>query len=259
MNMLFLGSRPLICTVLILSLFPFALVATARIWRSPGGQNQNTQDTNSSATPTKRRRPPKPAGPRFFEQYSGKDSSKRLIAAGATRETEVPRRPVAPLEGRAYNARPFFAWEIAPGTKVYHFAIYEGDRYADPAARAVYKADLPGTELTYPPNAPPLQPGKLYSWQVSTPTTTGKDDEGIVARLIILAGPKRTEVKKALATAGLASPKTREDRLDQARVFENYAVWYDALRIASELAKNRDDKEALAYQFALLDKLEPKP
>lgn len=51
-------------------------------------------------------------------------------------------------------------------------------------------------------------------------------------------------------------PKTPADRLDQARVFENFGVWYDALRIASELAENPNDKEALAYYEALLEKLE---
>jgi hypothetical protein len=47
--------------------------------------------------------------------------------------------------------------------------------------------------------------------------------------------------------------------LDQARVFENYGVWYDALAIASDLAQNPRDKEAIAYYEALLEKLEGRP
>jgi hypothetical protein len=254
-----LGSQSIICSLLILSLYFIALVATAT---SPGfeGQKPNAQNTNSSAPTNRARRPlPKPpSGPRGFEKYAGKDSSSRLIAAGATRETVNPRRPVAPLEGRAYDARPFFAWEIAPGSKAYHFAIYEGDRDKDPSAKIVYEADLTVTELAYPQNAPPLKPGKLYSWRVSTPTATGKD-EGVVARLVILAGAEAAEVQKALATAGLTSPKTPVDRLDQARVFENFGVWYDSFGIASDLAQNPNDKEALAYYEALLEKLETKP
>jgi len=165
---------------------------------------------------------------------------------------------VAPLEGRAYSSRPFFAWEIAPGSKTYHFAIYEGDRDKDPAARIVYEADVTVAELAYPQEAQPLKAGQLYSWRVSTPTATGKE-EGVVARIIILDGAEAAEIKQALATAGLTSPKTPEDRLDQASVFENYGIWYDAFEIASQLAQNPNDKEALAYYEALLDKLDTKP
>lgn len=252
------GSRSLICSLSILSFCFIALVATApEISRLFEGRRANAQNTNSSQTPTKRPLPKPPTGPRGFEKYSGKDSSSRLIAAGATRETVNPRRPVAPLEGRAYDARPFFAWEIAPGSKAYHFAVYEGDRDKDPSARIVYETDLTVTELAYPQDAPTLEPGKLYSWRVSTPTKTGKD-EGVVARLMILAGAEAAEVQKALATAGLTSPKTPVDRLDQARVFENFGVWYDALGIASDLAQNPNDKDALVYYEELLEKLDIK-
>ena len=256
-----LGSRSIIGSLTILALGFIAIVATApEISRLFEGRMASAQNTNASPPPTKPRRPlPKPpSGPRGFEKYSGKDSSSRLIAAGATRETVNPRRPVAPLEGRAYDARPFFAWEIAPGSKAYHFAIYEGDRDKDPAARIAYERDITVTELAYPQDAPPLKPGTLYSWRVSTPTATGKDD-GVVARLVILSGAEAGEVRKALATAELTFPKTSADRLDQARVFENYGIWYDALGIASDLAQNPRDKDALAYYEALLDKLENKP
>jgi hypothetical protein len=43
-----------------------------------------------------------------------------------------------------------------------------------------------------------------------------------------------------------------------AQVFENYGVWYDTLGIASELAENPKDKQALADYEALLEKLERK-
>jgi len=51
-----------------------------------------------SPSPSGQRRPlPKPpGGARGFEKYAGNDSSSRLIAAGATRATLDPRKPVAP-------------------------------------------------------------------------------------------------------------------------------------------------------------------
>lgn len=260
------GSLSMTCSLMILSACFIALVVTAAETsgffegQSARAQNTNSQNNNSSRTTTTSRPPlPKPSAPRFFERYEGRDSSSRLTKGGGARQTEDPRRPVAPLEGRAFDLRPFFKWQIAPESKSYHFAIYEGDREKEPSGKAVYETDLPVTELAYPQNAPPLKPGKLYSWQVSTPTSTGKDDVGVVARLIILAGAERAEVQKALAKAGLTSPKTPSDRLDRARVFENYGVWYDALRIVSNLAQDPKDKEALAYYKVLLDKLEPKP
>jgi hypothetical protein len=223
---------------------------------APGISGAAAQNSNSSPPAGPRRTLPKPpSGPRGFENYTGNNSSARQIAGGATRETVNPRRPVAPLEGRGYEARPFLAWEIAPGSKSYHLVIYEGDLDKNKAAPIVYETDVTTTELLYPKDAPRLVTGKLYSWRVSTPTATGKED-GVVARFMILSGPEAAELKQALTTAGLAAAKTPADRLDQARVFENYGVWYDALRIASELAENPNDKEALKYYEELLDKLE---
>lgn len=213
------------------------------------------QNTNSSGPPPGQRRtlPKPPKGPRGFD-YAGSDA--RQIAGGATRGATVnPRQPIAPLEGRAYQDRPYLAWEIAPGSKSYHLVVYQGDADKDKAAPIVYETDVTTTEVLYPKDARPLMPGKLYSWRVSTPTATGRDD-GVVARFVILEGPEAAELKQALATAGLAAAKTAPDRLDQARVFENFGVWYDALRIASELAEDPNDKEALAYYTALLEKLE---
>jgi hypothetical protein len=212
----------------------------------------------SPATSQRRPLPKPPNGARGFEKYAANDSSSRLIAGGATRATVNPRQPVAPLEGRAYDERPFFAWEIAPGSKSYHVAVYEGDLDAAPASRLVYETDVATTEVLYPADAPHLKAGTLYSWRVSTTNARGQED-GNVARFIILAGPEAAEVKEALKTAGLSSPKSAADRLDQARVFENYCVWYDALRIASELAENPSNKEAQAYYEALLFKLDSKP
>ena len=210
-----------------------------------------------SPSPQRRKLPKPPSGSRGFENYKGGDSSQRGIAAGATRGVS-PRRPIAPLQGAAYLAKPFFAWEIEPASKAYHFTLYEGDVEKNAAARIVYQRDVTALELSYPKDAPKLMPGKLYSWRVSTPTPTGKED-GPVALIKILKGAEAIEIKKALTKAGLLLPGTAADKLDQARVFENYGIWYDALRIASALAKNPDDREAQAYYAALLDKLDAEP
>lgn len=224
------------------------------------GFEVTAQAQNPSPSPAPRRALPKPpAGARGFEKYAGGDSSQRGGAAGATRATVNPRRPVAPLEGRAYIARPLFVWEVAPGSKTYHFVLYLGDIYKDKAAPVLYETNVTTSELQYPESAPRLEPGKIYSWGVTTPTASGKDEDGAIVVFDILTGKEAAEVKEALAKAGLASPKTAADRLDQAKVFDNYGIWYDALRVASALVQDPNNKDALAYYDELLEKLDAKP
>lgn len=219
-----------------------------------------SQAQSPAPSPTPRRPLPKPpAGARGFEKYAGGDSSERGGAAGATRATVNPRRPIAPLEGRAYLTQPLFTWEVAPGSKSYHFVLYLGDIYKDKKAPVHYETNVTTSEFLYPASAPKLEAGKVYSWGVTTPTSSGKSEEGAIAVFVVLAAKDAAEVKEALAKAGLESPKTAADRLDQARVFENYGVWYDALRVASELAQDPNDKDAIAYYEELLDKLDAKP
>src|SRR5437660_1770363 len=192
--------------------------------------------------------PKPPTGSRGFEQ-AGRDASSRLIAAGATRG---PLKPIAPYEGLAYNARPFFAWTPSPGAASYHFTLREG---ADSSSPIVYETDVKVSQFIYPAEAPALNPGKLYSWRVSTAGVMEKK-QGAVATFFVLSGEDAAQVKAALEKAKLAAPKSAADRLAQARIFEDYGVWYDALRIASELVtENPNDAEAKAFYDSLLKKL----
>jgi Domain of Unknown Function (DUF928) len=209
-------------------------------------------ETTALRTPQdpKPRRPlPKPpTGSRGFEQGKG-DASSRLIAAGATRG---PLKPIAPAEGLAYDARPFFAWAPSPGAASYHFTLRGG---ADSAAAIVYETDAKAAQLSYPGDAPALLPGQIYSWRVSTAGVLERR-QGPTATFFVLAGEDAAQVKAALEKAKLSAPKTAADRLAQARVFEDFGVWYDALRIASELVtENPNDANAKNYYDSLIKKL----
>ena len=203
-----------------------------------------------SPAPTPRRPLPKPTtGSRGFEQ-AGKDASSRLIAAGATRG---PLKPSAPYEGLAYSAQPFFAWTPSPGAASYHFTLRDG---SESSAPVIYEADVNEAQLIYPAKAPKLVPGKLYSWRVSIAGVMERK-LGPPVTFFVLAGPDAEQVKKALAQAKLNAPKTAADRLRQARIFEEYGVWYDALRIASELIKeNPNDADAKAFYDSLIQRLQ---
>jgi hypothetical protein len=207
-------------------------------------------------SPSGARRPlPKPPkGSRGFEQYAGRDAATRLISMGATREVTTPRKPYAPLLGLAYSPRPFFAWAPAFGSKSYRFVLYDDDVYTNPKARVVFETDVASTELIYPSNKPALMPGKLYSWRVFT--NDGKEAGPPVA-LFVLAGADAADLRSALAKANLLTPKTEADRIKQMNIFRLYGVWYDALRIASEIAAKSPDEPKAQQQYEdLLSALE---
>lgn len=214
----------------------------------------------STAQAQRKPLPKPPSGARGFEQYAGKDASSRLIAAGSTRGVGDGRKPDAPLEGLAFDPHPMFKWEPIFGTKAYRFTLYDGDVYLNPKAPVVYETQAATAQLIYPNTAKPLVPGKLYSWRVGTPATSGKGmDLGRSVNFFVLNGEDAMQLKTALAKSKLIAPKTVQDRLRQAHIFEEYGVWYDALRIANELAEqNPNDAAAQAYYDSLMDRLEGK-
>jgi len=219
------------------------------------------QAQKPTPTPTPRRALPKPvSGARGFEQY-GHDASSRLIAAGATRGIDAL-EPNAPLEGLAYSAQPFFSWGLDSDAKAYHFVIYEGDVYSNPSARVVFEKDTSSNDLLYPKDAPALKPGELYSWRafrIPASSDVGPRAGRTPTTFFILAGKDAEEVTEALTKANLKSPATVADKLRQAKLFEEYGIWYDALRLANDvLTANPEDDQAGAYYDALLSKLDKK-
>ncbi len=219
--------------------------------------------TTAQKTATPRRPLPKPQNnSRGFEQYAGRDASSRLIAAGATRGG-VARKPVAPLEGIALDAHPFFLWEPAQTEQNYKFTIYDGDIYANPKAAVFYEIETAQPQLRYSANAPALEPGRLYSWRVSaTPTairngSSGSSTVGTPVNFYVLIDEDAQTVKQAIANANVAAPKNSAERLRQAQILTEYGVWYDALRIARELiAENSRDEAAQIFYESLIQKLE---
>jgi hypothetical protein len=227
-----------------------------------GAATAHKQDGQSSAQGKRRPLPKPPKGSRGFEQYAGRDASTRLIGMGATRGNGIPRKPVAPLEGIALDARPFFLWE--PATQgTYKFTLYEGDVYATPSAKIVFEIETKQPQLIYPETAPALVKGSLYSWRISaTPATIRDGSSGSVmtgspVRLFVLMDEDAAAVKQALADAGVATPRTSAERLRQARILAEYGVWYDALRIARELSAEDPKDEAVAsFYTSLIEQLD---
>lgn len=178
-----------------------------------------------------------------FERYAGQGADSRLIQGGATRG---PLRAIAPLEGLAYSDRPLFMWDPAPGVKSYLFELHDE---ADSTGKLVYKTDVTSAQLVYPADAPPLMPGKLYSWRVSIPAVLGRRNYGSPVNFSVLSADDAKPLKDALQKAQLAAaPQAAKDLLREADVFKQYGLWYDALRSVSEiLNKTPDDVAAKTF------------
>jgi CHAT domain-containing protein len=229
------------CRLLLLSLVVLSLCMTSFHFTT---RAQNPPKQSGPRRPL----PKPPTGSRGFEQ-TGRDASSRFIAAGATRG---PLKPIAPVEGLAYNAGPFFAWTPAPGASSYHFVLRDGP---DSAASIVYETDAKVAQLSYSAEAPALSPGKLYSWRVSTAGVMERKF-GAAASFFVLAGEDAAQVRTALEKAKLLAPKSAAEHLAQARIFEQYGVWYDALRIATELLdENPNNADAKAFYDSLIKRL----
>lgn len=203
------------------------------------GECAYAQDPPKKPAP-RRPLPKPPSGPRGFEQ-AGRDASARLIAAGATRG---PLKPTAPYEGLAYSDRPYFAWTAAPGATTYQFVLRDG---IDSSSAVIYEADVKEPYFSYPTAAPALAAGKLYSWRISTAGVMERK-QGPAVTFFVMAGDDEAQVRKALENARLTNPQNPAERLRQARIFELFGVWYDALRIASELVQ-ADPNNADAKTF----------
>ena len=197
------------------------------------------------------RRPlPKPAsGPRGFDQSPGRDASSRLIAAAATRG---PLAPIAPAEGLCYDGRPMFAWEPAGTVPSYHFVLRDTSNSSN---GMIYEADVTETHLIYPSDATTLEPGRLYTWRVSIAGVLERQT-GPPVTFFVLSGEDSKQVAKALKKAGALAPVSVAERLRQARIFAQFGVWYDALRIAREvMSSHPTSAEAKTFYQYLIERL----
>jgi hypothetical protein len=172
-----------------------------------------------------------------------------LIAAAATRG---PLSALAPAEGLCYDSRPMFIWEAVGTVASYHFVLRDASGSAN---EIIYETDVTEKHLIYPPAAPVLEPGRLYWWEVSMPGLLERKTSPPVT-FFVLAGEDAKQVANALEKAGALAPVTVAERLQQARIFAQFGVWYDAMRIATEvLSSYPNSSEAKAFYHYLIERL----
>jgi hypothetical protein len=120
----------------------------------------------------------------------------------------------APADGKAYSLHPVFHWSAGGnGTRV-KFVLM------DPAGGTIYENTVDSNSLTYPADAPALQAGMTYSWNV-IPEVDMLSGSPQAARITIVGGPERSVITADVGDAG--------NSLAQARTYVDHRIWYDAI------------------------------
>lgn len=120
---------------------------------------------------------------------------------GGNEEEGVP-TALAPRETRLLEPPRRFVWSPVPGATQYEIVVgfYETDE-------KIWRIKTPQTEVAYPPEAPPFQPGQKYYWQV----TAWPGEELDSSWFQVLTAEEAEPIRAARAAVG---PKTgvRPDR-----------------------------------------------
>ena len=151
----------------------------------------------------------------------------------------------APRMGKSYTSTPTFFWSSDDPQAEYIFTLWP----SAPGTQWSYKANVTGSHFTYPAEAPPLKPGETYTFTVQPAI----DMMGgpVTASITILSAPERAAVESALAaTTGPSSAQ------QQAQVFVDHRLWYDALAAYNSLiAANPAQPDLYLARAALYDQL----
>ena len=163
--------------------------------------------------------PPKPVRVRAkldgfdIEPKSGKAPNQ---IGGASRDIGGHLTLFAPKLGKAYTLTPTFYWNADDPTAEYQFRL----SMLSAGQAPVFETKVTGGTFTYPADAPALEPGATYTWQV----TPSNDMLGgpASANLLILGGAERTALEAALhGKPGMTAV--------DAKVYTDKRLWYDAI------------------------------
>jgi hypothetical protein len=157
---------------------------------------------------------------------SPEELQKRTTVAAGTRSlVPPPPEPIAPYLGRSLSTRPTLSW-AGRGAEVQVVVADEG-------GAELLRRSVRGDRLEWG-DAPPLEPGHTYTWNVETPR--GRSSE---AGIQVLAGDERQALEAALA--GISGDPL-EAQLEQARTLAWQGVWYDSLALYDAAIEAHPDR-----------------
>jgi hypothetical protein len=198
------------------------------------GQQQSPSPKEVPPAGTQNPLPPKPKVKRVHVDLTGFELDKAASRVsstqigGGTREIGGVTTLLAPRFARVYAAHPVFQWSHTTQAQNFEFRLF------DSKGDLLYKAHANGRELRYPDNAPLLQPGSVYTWNVQ-PEIALLGSVSMTYRFIRLAQIEIDEISKALEQIGSGGKNPLEAR---AQLFSDRRLWFDSVQAFADLIKD---------------------
>ncbi|MGA2649906.1 MAG: DUF928 domain-containing protein [Terracidiphilus sp.] len=180
-----------------------------------------------------------------FELAPAKASANQV--GGASRGIGATPKLVlcAPHKARIYSLRPAFSWHSDP-TAEYKFHIQ------NMTGTFAWDREVTGTNLLYPADAPPLQPGDTYLWKVD-PVSVLLGPPPPAAMIVVVGGPERAQIESAISQISGSGFDADSER---AKYLFDQRLWYDALSAYSDLiAKYPDHSKLYEMRGTLYDQI----
>jgi hypothetical protein len=174
-----------------------------------------------------------------FDLAPGKATANQI--GGASRGAGQKLVLYAPHKAKIYTLRPAFAWS-GDTTGGYKFHIQ------DINGTFSWEREVTGTSLTYPSDAPPLEPGVTYQWRVD-PVSPLLGPPPPAAMVVVLGATERTQMETELSQIPGEGVDAETAR---ARYFFNQRLWYDALMTCSDLIAKYPNRPDLYEMRAML-------
>jgi hypothetical protein len=170
-----------------------------------------------------------------FELLTSGNAANSQTVVGATRGGAAP-AALAPRLGKFYGPGAFFSWSNPSGASEFTFVI------TDDQDSQIFRAKAHGTNFVYPPAAPELQPGRIYSWKVASSGLLGGDPSDPV-EFTVVSTTERQEIDKAIAA--IPNGDDWQAGLARAQVLTDHRLWYDALGAYCALIARWPDRAEL--------------
>ena len=187
------------------------------------------------------------AGCRLPSSLSLSAASQQQVGMGKSRAVEWTLR--GPIEGVSVaDVRPRFWWE--PEKQAVGYEV----RVLDRTEQVVFRGVVGAPELNYPEDAPALEPGQKYWWQVAALGKDGPTDlkgsffQTLPAEQAVQFHTLETDLKKQAA----ANPKDTGPRILMAFLYEENGMYDQAAIAYDKLSKDVKDNAWIKLRLAAM-------
>ena len=220
----------------------FLLLTLAAACVPSGAQETGQTQKPAQAPPAKTKPEKKPASKRLIVNLTGFEMLKpvqlksQASTLAATRGG-LPPTALAPKLGKFYGASAMFAWKYPGQAEKFSLAI------TDDRGKAIFHADVNGSDFVYPSDGPHLEPGTVYSWSVQMISAQEISPPSSPVEFVPVSDGERKEIEQTLAAA--ESKDAYQSGLDRAKIFVEHRLWYDAIGAYSELISRYPERAEL--------------